>query len=116
MFKVARRTLTTIKNMTHLLRDFLLKTKIFLIAIPLFYQYKLFKNNRCRTDKAILIQLKHNYFKRYLYVLIKFLYLEGYTIYIKPNFTGFYNLRTEQFGSYLFSEKIIRVCKPPKKH
>lgn len=100
--------------MIRLLRSFLSKTIKCFIAIPLYYQYKLWGNNKRTTHKAVVIQLKHPHFKRYLYLFIKFLYLEGYTIYIKPNFITFYNLKTDQFCTYLFSEKIICVDKPPK--
>ena len=100
--------------MIHLLRNFFSRIKIFLIAIPLFYHYKFFGNNKRIADKAVLIRLKHNHFQRYLYVLLKFLYMEGYTIYIKYDFVTFYNLRTDQFCAYLFSEKVVCVDKPFK--
>lgn len=103
-----------LENMANLMRKFLSTTIKCFIVIPFFYQYKLKGNNKRKTNKAVVIQVKHPHFKRYLYLFIKFLYLEGYTIYVKPNFITFYNLKTDQFCTYLFSEKIICVDKPPK--
>lgn len=101
--------------MIHILRKFFSRIKIFLIAIPLLYYYKFFGNSKRISDKAVLIRLKHNHFKRYLYILVKFLYMEGYIIYVTIDFVTFYNLRTDQFCAYLFCERIICVRKPPKK-
>ncbi len=99
--------------MANLEHNYLSKTKIFLISVPLFYHYKIFGNNKRKTAKAVIVQVKHPHFKRYLYVFIKFLYLEGYTIYVKPSYTTFYNLKSDQFCAYLFAEKIISLDKPP---
>ena len=46
--------------------------------------------------------------------MLKFFHINGYEIYIDTGIRLFNELRTEPYVDYLFSEKIIRIQKPPE--
>ncbi len=92
--------------------NFIKKIKIYLFILK-YYQYKFSNYNRKAKSKAVLINIKNYHYKRYLYLFVKFLHLEGYTIYLNPDFISFYELRKDQYISFLFREKIINLNRPP---
>ena len=89
------------------------KIKAYLVAIPLFYFYKYVFADHRLSDKVVVLNVKNVEFKRYLYLLVKFLHLEGYTIYIGKDFPTFYNYYKDQYIRFLFSGKLVRTGNPP---
>lgn len=95
------------------MKNLLRKIYVYSTIFPLYYYHRLFLNKRPGKN-IILLDLQTNYFKRYLYLLIKFLHLEGYTIYINGNFALLYELKKENYVSFLFDERIINLGSPPR--
>ena len=89
------------------------KIKAYSIAIPLFYYYKYFGSDNRANDKVVVLNIRNVEFKRYLYLFVKFLHLEGYSIYIGKDFPTFYKLYKDQYINFLFREKIIKAGNPP---
>lgn len=90
------------------------KIKAYSVAIPLFYYYKYFYADKHLSDKAIVLNVKNVEFKRYLYLFVKFLHLEGYSIYIGKDFPIFYKYYKDEYIRFLFSGKLVRTGNPPK--
>ena len=86
-------TLRTIKN--------------YLSSIPAFYQYIYTQRESLTKDKAVYFIIRKNPYKRYLYTLIKFFDLSGYTVYIKKDLALFQTLKNETYTTFLLKERII---------
>ncbi|MDN3656763.1 hypothetical protein QWZ08_14045 [Ferruginibacter paludis] len=94
------------------MKNLLRKIYVHITIVPFYWYYRFFFNPKA-GKKNILLDLKENHFKRYLYLLIKFLHLQGYTIYINRNFNLLYELKKENCVSFLFDEKIVNLGVPP---
>jgi hypothetical protein len=73
-------------------------------------QYK--KRVPSENTKIVYFNLNHNKFERYIYLFVKFFLIEGYTVYIKRNFSFIGNL--EKYSIKLLNEEgvIIHNGKP----
>ena len=84
-------------------------------TIVFFCFYRPTRSNKHTDRKVIFIRIKNNYFRRYLYLFLKFFYLEGYAVYIPLDLKLMYVLKNEPYASYLVKERIVHFGKPPAK-
>jgi hypothetical protein len=99
-------------NLDAMLKGILRKMKFYVTGLALYYCYQLSCPRR-KPGKVILLNLKKNHFKRYLYVFLKFFHMEGYDIYMKKDLKFFCELKREKYAHFLLQEKIIRFGAPP---
>ncbi len=80
--------------------------------LSLFYLYQLRQGKIRRQGKYIYLEVGRNVYKRYLYTLLKFFSLQGFTIFMRGNANVFYDIKSENHVHYLLSEGILRFGKP----
>lgn len=98
--------------MRKIAKRILAQAKIYSVSIPQYYYY-LFLQPKTVSDKTVCISVKHNHFKRYLYGFIKFFHLGGYSIFLDITPSLFSEMRNEKWESYIFSERLVKLGKPP---
>ncbi len=95
--------------------------KLFSLAKKVFHypeKYLLFHLYRIRqkkiqvSSKYIYLDIGKNVYKRYLYTLLKFFSLQGYSIIMRGSAELFYSIKSENYAHYLLAEGIISFGKP----
>jgi hypothetical protein len=71
--------------------------------------------NKEHIDRAIFLDIKNNYFGRYLYMFLKFFRIEGYAVYMPLNLKLMYRVKNDLYASYLLKERIVHFGKPALK-
>jgi hypothetical protein len=66
-------------------------------------------------DRTVLLDIKTNYFNRYLYMFLKFFHFEGYAVYMPLNPKLIYRVKNDPYASYLLKERIVHFGKPSAK-
>ncbi|WP_158825336.1 hypothetical protein [Mucilaginibacter lacusdianchii] len=59
------------------------------------------------SKKSIFIDIQSNVYNRYLYTLLKFLKLEGFTIYLPKKFSLVNQISKELYASYILKDKLV---------
>lgn len=67
---------------------------------------------RSKASKAIYVAIPVNFYQRYLYVLLKFFSMQGYTIYVKRDLRLFHHILANDLSRLLFQERIVHLGKP----
>ncbi len=80
---------------------------------PFYFLYKL-KQKKAKPGKLIFISLLSNPYGRYLYLLIKFFHIEGYTIYLHGPLKLFYDINKDPHAAHIMREKLIQIGTRPK--
>jgi hypothetical protein len=79
--------------------------------LSLFCLYRMRQEKKPAPEKYIYLEVGNNVYKRYLYTLLKFFSLQGYSVYMRGNADIFYSIMSENYAHYLLKEGILRFGK-----
>lgn len=63
------------------------------------------------SNKCVFVDLKHNQYSRYLYILLKFFHMNNYDIYLKPRFMLLYHIKRELHTPLILTEGLVHFSR-----
>ena len=86
--------------------------KNYSLGIWTYYKYKTSLSPEPVYIACLYVNLQESFYKRYLYLFLKFFHIQGYSLYLPKKFHLIGQLKEDRYTSLLFKEKIVRFGKP----
>jgi hypothetical protein len=91
------------------------RISVYLRTFLFYLRYRPLRRKPEKEPHTILLDIRENYYRRYLYTFLKFFHIEGYEIYVRRRLKLMVQLRRDPYANYLLKERLIHFGKPSGK-